>query len=712
MSNDILFYHTNGRPAARYCADSTVYEECLHDGRFIGLYWSATGQVQRENLVDLLPGSQRGHSYHPMYVPLNSFRLEIDGQSLHHQWEHAGSETRAVKDGVTEAVVRLSHKVRPVTLNIVTRLDGSSAICRYLEITNVSDKPAALSGLSVFSGILWDQPINQPFDTAKKSVFSVGYMKSVDWGQEGDFVWKPLERDIFKVERIYRDKFSSPYWIAKNEVTGNAFVIAFAWSGDYFAEFSANNPNGIFSISIGPAGVAPFRVISPGETVTSPTVHIMPIHSDTQNTVKSWHKHLRASVIPKRPADKEMYTIAGRVIEEPGDWILKEIDIAGQMGVEAFMVDAGWYGKEFGSWMTNRGDWFEGDFLPKGGLKAIRKYAHQKGMLFGLWMEPECLSPDSQTFAKHPEWQLSSDGVNHGPASALIDLSNPEAQAYVEESVRRLFNDIGLDFYKMDYNHRQPHAVNLRDGYLEREEWRHYEFMYGLYDKLAAEFPGIARENCSAGGGRNDLGMLSRFHYACVSDLSTFPYSIRAINAMTMFIPPENLCYYHNHITDAHLLADIETHLRVTLFVQPIYVGFGAQNAAEGLLADRTRRYIELHKNFCKKILAKTPDVYHHTPFIGLLEPTEFCVLEYALPDKSAGYAGVFRLGEYTNEEGYRLRPGGIDRSKTYAVTYDNSNETVIVRGQELSETGLYIKIERSNTSELIMYREACEGVF
>ena len=105
----------------------------------------------------------------------------------------------------------------------------------------------------------------------------------------------------------------------------------------------------------------------------------------------------------------------------------------------------------------------------------------------------------------------------------------------------------------------------------------------------AASYPASPLESCAGGGGRLDLGMLSRFHYGCESDMSAFPRSIRAINGLTLFLPPEALCYYHNHLPHAHQLTDLHTHLRVALFARTIFVGFGAQDA------DRDSEYFQPH---------------------------------------------------------------------------------------------------------------------
>ena len=175
---------------------------------------------------------------------------------------------------------------------------------------------------------------------------------------------------------------------------------------------------------------------------------------------------------------------------------------------------------------------------------------------------------------------------------------------------------------------------------------------------------------------------------------------------MTLFLPPEAIVYYHNHIQHAHQLADIETHLRVTLFAIPIYVGFGAQDSdRNSIYFEKTREYVELAKNFCRPVMADENGtvVYHHTPYIGMADPASFCVLEYGMKDKSRGYCGVFKLDSGMNT--YNLRLRGTDQSKNYEVTFKSSGATVVTTGFELANTGINISLENINTSELILYK-------
>jgi alpha-galactosidase len=702
---EIAFHRSGDRDAARYVSDLFVCVEALEHGRWIGLYRSATGHVHREDASASTPGLDS------LFRPLHAFRLNVDGQSLHNRWDFVCTETRQAKrPGSREAVVTLKHQVRPITVKVVTRVDGSPVMARYLEISNDGEVAAALSSVSPWCGVLWDTPLDRPghfsyanpaFEATGRSPYSVGYFLKDDQLTEGDFAWRPLDAETFKVERSTHGRsWGSPYAIVRNEVTGECAFLGLAWSGNYVLEFRLSH-GALLSFDAQPLAPAPLRVIAAGETVVSPEVHLGLMHCGLDDAVAHWHRHMRTSVVPPRPEGKGMYTIAGRVVEHPGDWILKEVDIAAEMGVEAYMVDAAWYGSEFGPWWDLRGDWNEGSWLP-GGLAGVRKHVHDKGLLFGLWHEAEAISRKSQLYKDHPDWTLSTD--DRRECTETLDLSNPDAAAYFRDSVLRIVKEHKLDFYKLDYNVSSGEGgQSVRDGFAEAEAWRHMEALYATYDRVLSENPSVCLENCAAGGGRNDLGMLQRFHYSCESDWSVFPYSIRAINGLSLFLPPEAICYYHNHVQEAHTLADLDTHLRVTLFGVPIYVGFGGQDADRSTAYfERAKRYIALHKGFCRPVLSGRPHVFHHTPGIGLFKPAEWCVLEYGAPDRSRGYVGAFKL--IGGGSPYNLCLRGVDLGATYKVTLDNSGQTFRATGRELACEGLPIRLDAALTSELVLY--------
>ncbi len=706
---EVVFTRSKERPVARYVSGTAVCEEVLHHGRWLGLYRSASGQVQRENVTAELP------LRNPSELPLNAFELELDGQSLHNHWTFvAGQERPGARAGTREAVVELRHDVRPVGLKVITRVDGTAILARYLEITNTGERPAALSRVSPWSGLLWDWNVPQHWGELPPDgePFTLGWFRGVAAGTEGDFRWETLPPGWRRIESTTgHSGFGNPFFILRHHLTGELAIGSLAWSGNWFAEFwrdpyvdlSGHAGRGAnLAFRAGPLAPAPQRVLEPGETIRTPELHLGVLHAGFDEAIQEWHRHLRRSVIAERPKGKEFYTLAARVVEEPDTWIHREIEIAAEMGVKAFMVDAGWYGDEFSAWWERRGDWRVGSWLP-GGLAACRELCHRRNMLFGLWMEPEVAGHKSRLLAEHPDWIQRTDGDRE--LTGALDLANPAAAAFIRDAILRTLREQKLDFFKTDYNTRVQEGGERRRGeFVESELWRHYELLYDVFDQVRRELPAVALEGCSSGGGRNDLGMLGRMHYLCESDFSMFPRSIRAINGLTLFLPPESLCYYHNHMPSAHLRADLTTHLRVTLFAQPIFVGFGAQDADRSTpYFVETRRCIGLANEFTGPLLAQHPRVFHHTPDIGLTGPAEWCVLEYAADDASRGYAGLFRLAPGPAE--YRFCPRGIDPARDYEVTLDNRRAAFVVSGRELALHGLPIRLDAALTSELVLYR-------
>ena len=198
---ELEFYTRDGLDAARYVSDTTVREEVLERGRLNGLYWSATGQVLR------VVGPGRGHRpvniLDSLVYPTEVFELGIDGQTLHNRWDWVdGYERDGSKPGTTEGVVELRHQVRPVSIKIVTRIDGSPILVRWLEITNTGSAPAVLSYVSPCSGVLWNMVASwNPSVSSEQSPFTLGYYPSESASQEGDFQWVSLPEESYRIER-------------------------------------------------------------------------------------------------------------------------------------------------------------------------------------------------------------------------------------------------------------------------------------------------------------------------------------------------------------------------------------------------------------------------------------------------------------------------------------------------------------------------------
>ena len=706
---DIMF-RSGLTPGGNYTSGLTIYDEALIDGRLIGRYWSGVGFKKPEK--DISKDIESTYGYQ-----IQAFDLEIDGQALHLGWKWVRAyEENSNDSNIRHAVIELSHQVRPVNIKVHTRLDGTPFMVRWLEITNTSDKASALSSISPWSGLIWQTPNRRhPFcipgtreSGSNDSAFSVGSFIKRIWGTEGDFDWQSLPNGALRLEGIEgRSGHGCPFFIVRNESTGEAFMGHLAWSGNWRIEFTCDRDRGkddeLLFFKMGPFSPGPMRVIAPGETIKSPEVHLGLLQGDLDSCVQLLHNHIRSSVLPSQPegrAQRVIYNHWGYMDDEVSeDFLKQEIDIAAEIGCELFQVDAGWFGDKNTGWWDTVGDWHTGNRLPNG-LEPVFEYARKKGLLYGLWVEPERIGLESKIYKEHPDWVIRRYGV----PMLVLDLTKPEVASWMESEIIRLIRRYDLDLFRLDYNAAiYEGGQHVQDGFLENTIWRHYEVIYKIFDRLKKEFPKLIIENCSSGGGRKDLGMVSRSHTGWLSDWMVQPRSLKILNGITIALPPEYCNRMTGVLMSASLKADLDFQLRVPLFGHWSISGVSPSiKEINSSVKERITHHIKLYKDFIRPMLS-TCRVFHHTPVLKGLEPEAWCVLEYASSDASRIIAGIFRLAGKGEEE-YFFRPRGLDISRQYKVTFDNKGKSVKKEGIELEQKGLTIRLGKPLTSELLLF--------
>ena len=222
----------------------------------------------------------------------------------------------------------------------------------------------------------------------------------------------------------------------------------------------------------------------------------------------------------------------------------KLLDIArtaADVGVELFVLDDGWFGQRDDD-RTSLGDWFvhEGK-LPRG-LRHLTDQVHAMGLKFGLWFEPEMVSPRSKLYEAHPDWAIHIPGREpiQQRQQLTLDLSREDVQDYVYECVASHLREDGIDYVKWDMNR---HFSNIGSALLpaDRQKELPHRYMLGLYrvlEKLIAEFPDVLFESCSSGGGRFDMGMLHYMPQTWTSDNTDALCRCRIQYSTSLVFPP------------------------------------------------------------------------------------------------------------------------------------------------------------------------------
>ncbi|MGO2082568.1 alpha-galactosidase [Vagococcus sp.] len=201
--------------------------------------------------------------------------------------------------------------------------------------------------------------------------------------------------------------------------------------------------------------------------------------------------------------------------------IVELMEEGANLGVELFVLDDGWFGKR-NSDDSSLGDWFVNEEkLPKG-LSYLAEQANQRGIDFGLWLEPEMVSPNSELFRNHPDWVIHYDkrGISPARMQYVLDLGREDVQDYLFTTIAAILNSANISYIKWDMNRNfsETYANQLAADQQGEAAHRFVLGLYALLERITKAFPDVLFESCSGGGGRFDLGMLAFMPQIWTSD--------------------------------------------------------------------------------------------------------------------------------------------------------------------------------------------------
>jgi len=192
-------------------------------------------------------------------------------------------------------------------------------------------------------------------------------------------------------------------------------------------------------------------------------------------------------------------------------------------GFDTFVLDDGWFGVRNNE-KSGLGDWFVNYEKLPNGLKGISDYAHQKGLKFGLWFEPEMLNIDSDLYRAHPDFAIQTENRPHctgrGGGQLVLDLTRKDVRDYIVNVINTVLHENDIDYFKWDSNRCITESVSKGLPAEKQREFAH-RYALGLYDimdRIILANPHIFFEGCSGGGARFDAAMLYYFPQTWTSD--------------------------------------------------------------------------------------------------------------------------------------------------------------------------------------------------
>ena len=299
-----------------------------------------------------------------------------------------------------------------------------------------------------------------------------------------------------------------------NQLQGKVYAMNFVYSGNFLAQAELSQFDSVRMVM----GINREEFcwnLRKGETFQAPEAVLVYSGEGLGEMTRSFHDFYRNHMIRSPYLHKKRPILINNweatYFDFDTDKLLAIAREAKKSGIEMLVMDDGWFG-ERNLDNSSLGDWTVNEKKIKGGLKHLVDEVNAIGLEFGIWFEPEMISPDSELYRKHPEWaiQIPSREATQSRCQYVLDLSRPEVQDYAYECVAKILRSANIAYVKWDMNRQ---LSDLGSSWLDRESQQElfHRYVLGLYrmqERLVTEFPNLLLENCSGGGARFDPGML------------------------------------------------------------------------------------------------------------------------------------------------------------------------------------------------------------
>jgi alpha-galactosidase len=502
---------------------------------------------------------------------------------------------------------------------------------------------------------------------------------------------------------------------------GEAYGLHVAWSGNtvHRVERIPSGPNtpGVTTIGGGELLLPGEIALAEGESYATPWVYLAATGSGLDGLAAQFHGYLRSlPAHPSSPRPVNLNVWEAVYFRHDFAKLSALADRAAELGVERYVLDDGWFtGRR--SDQAGLGDWQVDEAVWPAGLGQLADYVRDRGMQFGLWIEPEMVNPDSDLFRAHPDWILAT-GQRRPPLQRhqlVLDLTRPEVTAYLLERISALLTEYPVDYIKWDCNRD---IIDAGRGARAGAPAAHRQALavYALLDELRRRHPNVEWESCAAGGGRIDLGMLERVQRVWTSDM-TDALARQSIQRWTgQLVPPE---YLGAHVS-APFSHQTGRYMPLSLRCATALFGhFGIEwDLTEATGADLTElaawiRLYQQHRALIhvgRVVRIDTPD---DTAWMHGVVAAGSVAASSVAAGSSAALLSYVQLDEPRNDQPAALRVPGLDPSRRYRVTDVTPGArrpgrpgpggarlpAVQVAGAALAEIGLAIPPQRPLTA-------------
>lgn len=340
------------------------------------------------------------------------------------------------------------------------------------------------------------------------------------WARERQIETVPVSHGKYSVESIRGESSHQdhPFLALKtknaDQENGEVYAMHFVYSGNFKAQVQSDQFDQVrMTMGIHPEDFT--WKLKEGESFQAPETVLVYSAQGLGQMTRIFHDFYRNHLIRSEYKNQKRPILINNweatYFDFDTDKLIAIAKQASALGIEMLVMDDGWFGNRCDD---NRalGDWFVNEEKLKGGLEYLVDEVNKLGMKFGIWFEPEMISPDSDLYRAHPDYAIAIPGREPSLCrnQYVLDLTRKEVRDYVYECVAKILRSANIEYVKWDMNRQLSDigSLELPADQMGELYHRYVLAVYEMQERMMTEFPHLLLENCSGGGARFDPGML------------------------------------------------------------------------------------------------------------------------------------------------------------------------------------------------------------
>lgn len=581
------------------------------------------------------------------------------------------SDKQLAEANATVYVVTMKDKLYPLEVDVCYRAyNNSDVIETWTVIRNNAKKPITL--LKYASGYM-------PF---RQEDAWVSHQHG-SWGAESYIYEEPLQAGAFEVHDLNGAKnavVNRPNIMISldgkpRENEGRVVGAVLCWSGPYRITIDTRNRKEHHLV----AGISEAHSeykLRKGETFTTPELAFAYSPEGMGGVSRAYHRWARLNNKVHNGTglrDILLNSWEGVYLNVSQEGMEKMMDGVKELGGELFVMDDGWFGDKYQRSVDDcaLGDWVTDTRKLPNGVPALEKAAADRGLKWGIWIEPEMTNTKSELYEKHPDWVVRHPEreliKGRGGTQLILDMSNPQVQDFVYGVVDRIMTETPNTHYiKWDANFE---IQNFGSQYLSADDQSHLYVDYHLglrktLERIRAKYPKLVIQCCASGGGRVNYGLMPYFDEFWVSDNTDAQQRLFIQWGTSMFFPA---CAMAQHVSAS------PNHQ--TGRVVPLKFRFDVAMTGRLGMEMKPSDLNEKELDYAKKAVATYKEIRpiiqqgNQYRIISPYSKTGYASELYITDDKSDAVFFAYKYEQYVDQTRPRFHFAGLDANAQYKLT-------------------------------------------